>query len=86
MDSLKITVDQLYEKAETYWEYEDNYSNITIVAVIPEDDKEGFLWGYMYIEDEVDLDPEDYPKFYIKNRFMTYEGAKLEASRYYYDL
>jgi hypothetical protein len=83
IESIKIDLNELYEKAIQYWEYEDNYSNRIIVAVFPEENNEGYYWGSICVKDEVDIDPEDYPKFNIRNRYMTLEGAKLDAERYF---
>lgn len=82
-EKIKINIDELYEKAINVFETEDNYSNRTIVAVLPETDSEGYMWGSIYLTDEVDLDPEEYPFFHIRGRFLNMKEANEKAYEYF---
>ena len=82
MEKKLIKLDDIYENAIQLHEVEDNYSNRTIVAVFKDDDGL-YYWGYICVSDEVDIDPEDYPKFNIKNKGMTKTGASFEAEKYF---
>lgn len=84
---MRITLDELYEKAHAFYEAEDNYSNRTIVAVIKDESfpptENKFVWGVMYVSD--DPDPEaELPNFYIKGQGLT-EDEAVKAAHTYYD-
>ena len=82
-EKIKIDVDELYEKAINLFETEDNYSNRTIVAVLPETNTEGYIWGSIYLTDECEIDPEDYPLFKIRGRFLNMNEAREKAYEYF---
>jgi hypothetical protein len=67
----------------TTFEYEDNYSNRSIVAVVKMSTGK-FGYGTQYLTD--DPDPEaEWPKFHIKENNFDSEEEAIEAAEKYFD-
>ena len=81
---MRISLDDLYDKAVALYESEDNYSNRTIVAVLLDDEENdgSYMWGIMNISDD-DSDEDYIPIFWVKEKELVRDEAIEHAKKFF---